>query len=229
VIVAAPSMTMTLPPGAKNCMVRSASAANGENAMKIHSLLLVAAALTLAACQNGPSAPPPIGQPTPQPSVPVAPPQAVTAGPLKAAGVGRYMDALERDLRQSLRGSGIVAARRGDDMLVTFLNVRLFAGDGVSPAGQALLDSVVQVLRTYDHTQVQVNGYTDTTGTPEQNLSLSLKRAEWVGGALTQSGIAPSRIEVHGFGGTSLKIVTGDHVNEPRNRRIEIRIVPRPG
>jgi outer membrane protein OmpA-like peptidoglycan-associated protein len=200
--------------------------------MRIHSLLIVAvAALTLAACQSGPSAPPPIGQPAPEPTGPVVPPTqpVVTAGPLKPAGVGRYMDALERDLRVRLRGSGIIAARRGDDMLVTFLNVRLFAGSGLSPAGQNLLESVAQVLRTYDHTQVQVNGYTDTSGSPEQNLSLSLKRAEWVGDALAKSGIAAGRIEVHGFGGTSLKIVTGDRVNEPRNRRIEIRIVPRPG
>ena len=199
--------------------------------MKIQNLLLAAAAaLTLAACQSGPqSPPPPIGQPAPEPTAPVTPPPVATAGPLKPAGVGRYMDALERDLRLRLRGSGIIAARRGDDMLVTFLNVRLFAGSAVSPAGQALLDSVAQALRTYDHTQVLVNGYTDTTGTPEQNLTLSLKRAEWVGSALSQSSIAPSRIETHGFGGTSLKIVTGDHVNEPRNRRIEIRIVPRPG
>jgi hypothetical protein len=34
---------------------------------------------------------------------------------------------------------------------------------------------------------------------------------------------------VHGFGGTNLKIATGDRVNEPRNQRIELHIVPRPG
>ena len=200
--------------------------------MKAHSLLLAAAvALTLTACQSGPPAPPPVAQPAPQPSVPVVPPPqpVVTAGPLAPAGVGRYVDALERDLRQRLRGSGIAVARRGDDLLVTILNVRLFASESVSPAGLSLLESVAQVLRTYDHTLVQVNGYTDTSGTPEQNLSVSLRRAGLAGEALTQSDIAASRIEVHGFGGTSLKIATGDHVNEPRNRRIEIRIVPRPG
>ncbi len=196
--------------------------------MKAHSILLAAAAaLTLAACQSGPAVPPPAA---PQPSVPVAPTQqAVTAGPLTAAGVGRYMDALEQNLRLSLRGSGLVVARRGDDLLVTILNVRLFESESISPAGQALLESVAQVLRTYDHTHVQVNGYTDTSGTPEQNLSLSLNRAGLARDALAQSGIAVSRIEVHGFGGTSLKIATGERVNEPRNRRIEIRIVPRPG
>jgi outer membrane protein OmpA-like peptidoglycan-associated protein len=200
--------------------------------MKAHSLLLAAAAaLTLAACQSGPRMPPPpVAPPAPQPSVPVTPPQhVVTAGPLAPAGVGRYMDALERDLRQRLRGSGVVVARRGDDLLVTLLNVRLFASESVSPAGQSLLASVALALRTYDHTLVQVNGYTDTSGSPEQNLTVSLKRAGLVGVALAQSGVASSRIEVHGFGGTSLKIATGDHVNEPRNRRIELRIMPRPG
>jgi len=85
------------------------------------------------------------------------------------------------------------------------------------------------VLRRYDRTQLQVNGYTDTVGSVEQNLTVSLRRAGLAGDALTRSGIAAGRIEVHGFGGTSLKIATGDHVNEPRNRRIELRIVPRPG
>ena len=200
--------------------------------MKARSLLLAAAAaLTLAGCQSGPSAPPPVVHPMPRPAVPIAPPQQqiVTAGPLAQAGVGRYMDALERNLRQRLRGSGIVVARRGDDLLVTILNVRLFAGEGVSPAGQNLLASMAQALRIYDHTQLQVNGYTDTSGTPEQNLTVSLKRAGLAGDALAHGGIASSRIEVHGFGGTSLKIATGDRVNEPRNRRIELRIVPRPG
>ena len=200
--------------------------------MKARSLLLAAAAaLTLAGCQSGPSAPPPVVHPMPRPAVPVAPPpqQIVTAGPRAQAGVGRYMDALERNLRQRLRGSGVVVARRGDDLLVTILNVRLFAGESVSPAGQNLLASVAQALRIYDHTQLQVNGYTDTSGTPEQNLTVSLKRAGLAGDALAHGGSASSRIEVHSFGGTSLKIATGDRVNEPRNRRIELRIVPRPG
>jgi outer membrane protein OmpA-like peptidoglycan-associated protein len=206
-----------------------------ENAMKARSLFLAAAAaLTLAACQSGPPMPPTptptLTHPAPPPSVPVTPPQhVVTAGPLAPAGVGRYMDALERDLRQRLRGSGVVVARRGNDMLLTIPNARLFASESVSTAGQSLLASVVQGLRIYDHTLVQVNGYTDTSGSPEQNLTVSLKRAGLVGDALAQSGVTSSRIEVHGFGATSLKIATGDHVNEPRNRRIEMRIVPRPG
>ncbi|MGC9953535.1 MAG: OmpA family protein [Rhizomicrobium sp.] len=199
-----------------------------------HTFLFLAAAsaLTLAACQNAPPAelPPPIAQPAPQPSTPVAPPQQIVpAGPLTQASVGRYMDALERDLRLRLRGSGIAVARRGDDMLLTFPNTRLFASESLSPSGQGVLGSVAQVLRRYDHTQVQVNSYTDTSGSPEQNLAVSQKRAALVGDALARSGIAAARIEAHGFGEANLKVATGDHVNEPRNRRIELRITARPG
>jgi outer membrane protein OmpA-like peptidoglycan-associated protein len=203
---------------------------NVERAMK-HTFLFLAAAsaLTLAACQSAPPEAPPIAQPGPQPSAPIVPPQVVTTGPLTPAGVGRYMDALERDLRQRLRGSGIAVARRGDDLLLTFPNDKLFAGASLGSSGQGVLESVAQLLRTYGHAQVQVNGYTDTSGSPEQNLSVSQKRAALVGDALTQSGIAAGRIEAHGFGEANLKIATGDHVSEPRNRRIEVRIVARPG
>ena len=194
-------------------------------------LLCLAAALALAGCQNGPlETPPPVGHPVQPPAHTVAPPaQVTTAGPLTAAGVGRYMDALERELRTRLRASGIAVARRGDDMLLSLPDARLFAGESLSPSGQRVLSSIAVALRVYDHTLIQVNGYTDTSGSPVQNLSVSLDRATLVGNALTGDGLAAERIEAHGFGETNLKVATGDHVNEPRNRRIEIRIVPRPG
>ena len=194
-------------------------------------LLCLAAALALAGCQNGPlETPPPVGHPVQPPAHTAGPPaQVVTAGPLTAAGVGPYMDKLERELRTRLRGSGIGVARRGDDMLLSLPDAHLFAGESLSPSGQSLLGGAALALRIYDHTLIQVNGYTDTSGSPVQNLSVSLDRANLVGAALTGDGIAAERIEAHGFGETNLKIATGDHVNEPRNRRIEIRIVPRPG
>jgi flagellar motor protein MotB len=34
-------------------------------------------------------------------------------------------------------------------------------------------------------------------------------------------------LQAHGYGEDNLKVKTGDQVNEPRNRRIEIRIVAR--
>ena len=161
--------------------------------------------------------------------MPATPAQVPTAGPLTQAGIGKYMDAQETELRALLRGRGIMVVRRGNDLLVTFPNDKLFDGVTLSSTGQRFLEIIAPVLRKYDRTLVQVNGYTDTSGTAEQNLDVSQKRASAVADALASLGVSDSRMEAHGLGATNLKVMTGDHVSEPRNRRIEIHIVPRPG
>ena len=128
-----------------------------------------------------------------------------------------------------LKNSGVGVVRRGNDILLTIPNDKLFAGMELSSSGRSLLNILMPLLRKYDHTQVQVNGYTDTAGDAAKNLDVSQKRAALVVEALTGAGVAEARTEAHGFGATNLKVMTGDHVNEPRNRRIEMRIVPRPG
>ena len=65
--------------------------------------------------------------------------------------------------------------------------------------------------------------------TAQQNLDVSQKRAAQVSDALGADGIAAARLESHGLGATNLKIKTGEGVTEPRNRRIEIRLIARPG
>ena len=43
---------------------------------------------------------------------------------------------------------------------------------------------------------------------------------------LISQGVSSSRVRWMGFGETRLKVSTGDNVNEPLNRRVEIKIVP---
>ena len=200
----------------------------------LSALAAASLAATLAACQserpqpatNYPSAP--AAQPSAAPVV-TPPPAVATAGALAQAGVGKYMDAQEAELRARLKNSGVGVVRRGNDILLTIPNDKLFAGMELSSSGRSLLNILMPLLRKYDHTQVQVNGYTDTAGDAAKNLDVSQKRAALVVEALTGAGVAEARTEAHGFGATNLKVMTGDHVNEPRNRRIEMRIVPRPG
>ena len=71
--------------------------------------------------------------------------------------------------------------------------------------------------------------FTDTRGTPDDNLKSSQKRADAVAAELRGDGIDGRRLSATGMGRLRLKIKTGDGVSEPRNRRIEIRIVPKPG
>lgn len=199
-------------------------------------VLLLLAGLTLAACQSTPPPSPPPTQPpapqtAPQPGVIVPaplPPRGANAGPLKPEGVSRYMDMMERSLRATFPGNTVRIARRGESLFLAIPNSQLFAGESLSPSGAALVASLARALGYYDHTIGQVNGYTDTAGQMAQNLVLSQARAALVDDVLVTGGVTEGRFTAHGFGQDNLKVVTGDHVSEPRNRRIEINIVPKP-
>jgi outer membrane protein OmpA-like peptidoglycan-associated protein len=72
--------------------------------------------------------------------------------------------------------------------------------------------------------RIQVNGYTDTSGTREYNLGLSRRRAEAIRAELIADGIAESRISTMGYGEEHLRVETAPGVREPQNRRVEILI-----
>ncbi|HVC61410.1 MAG TPA: OmpA family protein [Acetobacteraceae bacterium] len=74
------------------------------------------------------------------------------------------------------------------------------------------------------YTRIEVNGYTDTSGTPQYNMGLSIRRADAVAGALVTDGVPKSAISIQGFGETHLLVPTGAGVREPQNRRVEIII-----
>jgi len=207
--------------------------------MRSRSIFVFAAAALLAGCQTHSrhAFPPPPYAPAPPPPPSKAPPVWVkptppqpnysgTAGPLARAGVGHYMDGLESDLRRYLRGTPV--ARPGDAIVVNLQDNTLFAHGALSDQGRGILGTLAAALRHYDRTGVEVNGYTDTQGTAEENLKTSQKRAEAVAAALRDDGITGKRITASGFGRERLKVATGAGVSNARNRRIEIRIVPKP-
>jgi outer membrane protein OmpA-like peptidoglycan-associated protein len=149
------------------------------------------------------------------------------SGPLVAARVGSYMDALESDLRRHVHGKGISVVRIGDDIAVVVRNDRLFAASGTL-GGDDVLEPLGAILDGYVHTAVWVNGFTDTAGTPDTNLAISQKRARTIADALVHEGVAAQRITAQGFGEDHLRIATGDGKKEPRNRRIEIVLKANP-
>jgi outer membrane protein OmpA-like peptidoglycan-associated protein len=74
------------------------------------------------------------------------------------------------------------------------------------------------------YTKIEVNGYTDTSGTPKYNMGLSIRRANTVAAELVKDGVPKNAIVVTGFGETRLLVPTGPNVREPQNRRVEIII-----
>jgi outer membrane protein OmpA-like peptidoglycan-associated protein len=74
------------------------------------------------------------------------------------------------------------------------------------------------------YTRIEVNGYTDTSGTPQYNQGLSVRRAQAVAAELVRDGVPKNAIAIQGFGETHLLVPTGPGVREPQNRRVEIII-----
>jgi outer membrane protein OmpA-like peptidoglycan-associated protein len=74
------------------------------------------------------------------------------------------------------------------------------------------------------YTRIEVNGYTDTSGTVQYNQGLSVRRAQAVAAELVKDGVPKAAIGIQGFGETKLLVPTGPGVREPQNRRVEIII-----
>ena len=97
----------------------------------------------------------------------------------------------------------------------------------------SLTDRARQIIREaadnstkVQYTRIEVNGYTDTSGTPKYNLGLSIRRANAVKAELIKDGVPANAITTHGFGDdpAHLLVPTGPGVREPQNRRVEIII-----
>jgi len=71
-------------------------------------------------------------------------------------------------------------------------------------------------------TRIEVNGYTDLSGTAAYNQKLSLRRAASVEAELVKDGIQKSEISIHGYGESNPLVPTAPGVREPQNRRVEI-------
>ena len=84
------------------------------------------------------------------------------------------------------------------------------------------LEKLSAFLKKYPDRQVQIEGYTDATGSTEYNLELSERRANAVRSALTQMGVAPERITTQGYGKDSPVASNDTPAGRQMNRRVEI-------
>jgi outer membrane protein OmpA-like peptidoglycan-associated protein len=99
-----------------------------------------------------------------------------------------------------------------------------FDSEELTEDGKQLLPDVLQAVKSYPVPEVVVVGHTDTTGTPQSNAELGLRRANAVRALLVQAGLNPVAIDVRSHGEAELLVPTADGVFEPRNRRVEVTV-----
>lgn len=149
-------------------------------------------------------------------------------GALVGGGIGNYMDRQESELRQQLNNSGVSVTRAGNEIILNMPGNVTFASDdaALSPAFYNVLDSVSLVLNKYPQTLLDIDGHTDSTGSPQYNQQLSEQRALSVGRYLNQRSVDGRRLRIIGFGETRPIADNATDFGRAQNRRVEIRISP---
>mgnify|MGYP003588840927 CR=1 FL=1 len=93
----------------------------------------------------------------------------------------------------------------------------------LKPEGLPILDRQAEILKGYfPNVDVYVCGHTDSTGTDELNLGLSLDRARVVSDRLAAQGIPAERLKVQGFGKEYPSDTNETPAGRANNRRTEL-------
>lgn len=84
-----------------------------------------------------------------------------------------------------------------------------------------ILDEIAEILIRYPETELVIEGHTDSTGTPEENLALSLLRATTVRDYLVKKGVSIYSLRAIGYGEGAPIADNRTAEGRATNRRIE--------
>lgn len=150
------------------------------------------------------------------------------AGGALGAAVGAYMDHQQKQMEQSLQGTGIEVQRTSENTLnLNMPSSITFAFDSatLTPQAQSALNSVANILNQYPDSKITVTGHTDDIGSDIYNQKLSEQRASSVAAYLAQQGVNYARLSQQGMGERAPKFPNTDEGNRAQNRRVELVIV----
>ena len=148
-------------------------------------------------------------------------------GALGGAGTGGYMDYQASLLRKELVGTGVqVKEVNGQVYLIMPGNITFDTNEAyIKQSFQPVIVSIAKVLKEYNKTFIQVNGYTDSTGSDAINNPLSVKRANAVADFLKVQGVAGNRIVANGYGSANPIASNATASGREQNRRVEIVLI----
>jgi len=92
----------------------------------------------------------------------------------------------------------------------------------LKPGARERLARVAGILIAYPDLQVEIDGYTDNTGTAEFNQQLSEERAAAVRNYISQQGVPAGSISTHGFGEDNPVASNDNSAGRQQNRRVEL-------
>ena len=107
------------------------------------------------------------------------------------------------------------------------MHVYLYFKNGTSNLTDKSLSKlpyIYKLIKERTPCDVSIIGHTDTKGSQEANLKLSLKRAKEIKKWILSKNTDLSNLKVEGYGERDLLVPTKDGVSEPKNRTVELFI-----
>ncbi len=147
-----------------------------------------------------------------------------TVGGATGAIIGNEMDKQAEEIQETVPGATV--ERVGEGIVVEFNSNILFGFDqsNLSYEAQENLDKLVRVLNSYDETDIEIQGHTDSRGAEAYNQNLSIQRAGTVSNYLSEKGISGKRLTVKGFGENTPRYNNNTAEGRTLNRRVEFLI-----
>jgi OOP family OmpA-OmpF porin len=91
----------------------------------------------------------------------------------------------------------------------------------IKPESMGTLNMIVQIMKDNPDLKFDVEGFTDNSGNPAHNLTLSEQRAAAVKAQLVLMGVSGSRLTTKGFGDTKPLSDNNTSEGKANNRRVE--------
>ena len=148
-----------------------------------------------------------------------------------SAGYGYYADKQEAALRASMANTGVEVQRQGDQIKLIMPGNITFATDSSAIASSfySPLNNLAGSLKQFNQNTIEIIGYTDSTGSRQHNMDLSLQRAQSVSTYLSSQGVDASHLSVRGAGPDQPIASNADANGRAQNRRVEVNLKPIPG
>lgn len=139
--------------------------------------------------------------------------------------IGKKMDKQAREISEALPGADVQRVGEGIHLTLNENAVRFDTNKStLTPQAQANLDKLIPIFNEYGDTNIQIFGYTDSSGKPEYNLTLSQKRADAVKAYLASKGLVESRFKTSGLGIADPIASNETPEGKAQNRRVEFAI-----